>query len=60
MLAEVLGFATQTLLPTFARDVFDVGASGLGTMLALRSGGGAIGCSCWRPWGLRAGPGRSS
>lgn len=43
MLAEVLGFATQTLLPTFARDVFDVGASGLGTMLALRSAGGALG-----------------
>jgi len=43
ILAEIFGFATQTLLPTFARDVFDVGASGLGTMLALRSGGGALG-----------------
>jgi MFS family permease len=43
ILAEILGFATQVLLPTFARDVFDVGASGLGTMLALRSGGGAVG-----------------
>ena len=43
VLAEIFGFATQTLLPTFARDVFDVGASGLGTMYAFRSGGGALG-----------------
>jgi MFS family permease len=43
ILAEILGFATQTLLPTFAHDVFDVGASGLGTMFAVRSGGGALG-----------------
>ena len=43
ILAEIFGFASQTLLPTFARDVFDVGASGLGIMLAVRSGGGALG-----------------
>ena len=43
LLAEILGFAGQTLLPTFAHDVWDVGASGLGTMLAVRSGGGALG-----------------
>ncbi|HEX6654771.1 MAG TPA: MFS transporter, partial [Candidatus Limnocylindria bacterium] len=43
VLAEILGFASQTLLPTFAHDVFDVGAAGLGTMLAVRSGGGALG-----------------
>ena len=43
ILAEIFGFATQTLLPTFARDVFDVGASGLGIMMAVRSGGGALG-----------------
>jgi predicted MFS family arabinose efflux permease len=43
ILAEIFGFATQTLLPTFARDVFDVGASGLGLMLAARSGGGVLG-----------------
>jgi MFS family permease len=43
ILAEIFGFATQTLLPTFARDVFDVGAAGLGTMMALRAGGGALG-----------------
>jgi MFS family permease len=43
ILAEIFGFATQTLLPTFARDVFHVGASGLGIMMAVRSAGGAIG-----------------
>jgi MFS family permease len=43
ILAEIFGSASQTLLPTFARDVFDVGASGLGMMMAVRSGGGAIG-----------------
>lgn len=43
ILAEIFGFATQALLPTFARDVFDVGAAGLGVMMAARSGGGALG-----------------
>lgn len=43
MLAEVFGFATQTLLPTFARDVFDVGAVGLGVMMATRAAGGSLG-----------------
>jgi MFS family permease len=43
ILAEIFGFAGQTLLPIFARDVFDVGASGLGIMMAVRSGGGALG-----------------
>jgi MFS family permease len=43
ILAEIFGFASQTLLPTFARDVFVVGASGLGIMMAVRSGGGALG-----------------
>ena len=43
ILAEIFGFASQTLLPTFARDVFDVGASGLGMMMAVRSAGGALG-----------------
>jgi MFS family permease len=43
VLAEIFGFASQTLLPTFARDVFMVGASGLGLMTAVRSGGGALG-----------------
>jgi predicted MFS family arabinose efflux permease len=43
ILAEIFGFASQTLLPTFARDVFVVGASGLGLMMAARSGGGTLG-----------------
>ena len=43
ILAEIFGFASQTLLPTFARDVFDVGASGLGIMMAVRSAGGTLG-----------------
>jgi hypothetical protein len=43
LLAEIFGFASQTLLPTFARDVWEVGASGLGLMTAVRSGGGAFG-----------------
>jgi MFS family permease len=43
ILAEIFGFASMTLLPTFARDVFEVGASGLGMMLAARSAGGILG-----------------
>ncbi|MCC6175462.1 MAG: MFS transporter [Chloroflexi bacterium] len=43
VLAEVLGFASMTLLPIFAHDVFGVGASGLGIMMAVRSAGGALG-----------------
>jgi predicted MFS family arabinose efflux permease len=43
ILAEIFGFASQTLFPTFARDVFVVGASGLGLMMAVRSGGGTLG-----------------
>jgi len=43
ILAEIFGFATQTLMPIFARDVFDVGAGGLGVMMAARSGGGTLG-----------------
>jgi MFS family permease len=42
ILAEVFGFSHQTLLPTFARDVFDVGATGLGEMTAARSLGGVL------------------
>ena len=42
VLAEILGFSNATLLPTFAQDVFDVGSSGLGAMLAVRSAGGVL------------------
>ena len=39
-LVEVLGFSTQALMPSLARDVLGVGAAGLGVMGALASGGG--------------------
>lgn len=40
---EILGFASMTLTPTFARDVLVVGAVGLGVLGAGRSIGGAFG-----------------
>jgi MFS family permease len=40
ILGEVLGFASLTLFPTFARDVLHTDASGLGAMTAARSIGG--------------------
>ncbi len=43
ILAEIFGFSNMALQPTFARDVFEVGASGLGAMAAARSIGGAVG-----------------
>jgi MFS family permease len=42
MIAEILGFSSLTLLPTFARDVFGNGAAGLGLMTAARSIGGVV------------------
>ncbi len=39
---EVLGFSFQTALPALARDVFGVGAEGLGIMHAFRSVGGVL------------------
>jgi len=42
ILTEILGFSSLTILPKFARDVFDVGAAGLGTMTAARSFGGVL------------------
>jgi MFS family permease len=42
IVTEVLGFSSQTILPTFARDVFMRGAAGLGVMTAARSIGGAV------------------
>ncbi len=40
---EALGFSHQQMLPIFARDVFQVGAGGLGVMMAVRAGGGIVG-----------------
>lgn len=39
---EILGFSHQAILPVLARDVLDIGAEGLGMMLALRSIGGIL------------------
>jgi MFS family permease len=40
---EIFGFTHQTLLPVFARDVLNVGATGLGVMTAVRQAGGLVG-----------------
>jgi hypothetical protein len=40
---EVLGFASITLFPTFARDVLHSDAGGLGVLSAARSAGGMLG-----------------
>ena len=41
-ITEVFGFTHQSVLPVFARDVLDVGATGLGIMSAVRQGGGML------------------
>jgi predicted MFS family arabinose efflux permease len=43
ILAEVFGFSSITLLPVFARDVFQQGPDAYGSMVALRSLGGVLG-----------------
>lgn len=40
---ELFAFSNMTLLPSFARDVFRVGAAGLGWMLSARAIGGTLG-----------------
>jgi MFS family permease len=40
---EVLGFASITLFPTFARDVLQSDAGGLGVLSSARSAGGMLG-----------------
>lgn len=40
---EILAFSSDVLLPSFARDVFKVGESGLGIMTAVRNVGGVAG-----------------
>ena len=42
VLAEVFGFSHLTLMPTLARDIFGVGAAGLGVLTAARSAGGML------------------
>jgi Na+/melibiose symporter-like transporter len=40
---EVFAFSSDVLLPSFARDIFKVGESGLGIMTAIRNVGGVVG-----------------
>ena len=40
---EVLGFTHMTLLPVFAKEVVQVGPTGLGVMTAFRQAGGLLG-----------------
>ena len=53
IVAEILGFSSNSVMPTFARDVFMVGAAGLGTMTAARSLGGAVGLAVLSRIGTR-------
>jgi MFS family permease len=58
ILGEILGFSYQTLLPVFARDILNAGATGLGTMTALRSVGGVIAVVALASLGNYRGKGR--
>jgi MFS family permease len=41
--AEIFGFSSLTLMPSFARDVFGIGAAGLGWLVSARAVGGTLG-----------------
>ena len=41
-ITEMFGFTHQSVLPVFARDVLEVGATGFGVMSAVRQGGGML------------------
>jgi MFS family permease len=53
IVAEILGFSSNSVMPTFARDVFVVGAAGLGTMMSARSLGGGVGLAVLSRIGTR-------
>lgn len=55
---EVFGFSSVTLFPTFARNVLDVDAAGLGAMSAARSVGGMAGLLLLATLGFRGRGGR--
>jgi MFS family permease len=55
---EVFGFSSITLFPTFARNVLDVDAVGLGAMSAARSVGGIAGLLLLATVGFRERGGR--
>ena len=43
VMVEILGFSSMTLIPVFARDVFDAGPDAYGAMNAIRALGGVLG-----------------
>ena len=53
IIGEVLGFASVTVFPAFARDVLGVDAAGLGVMSAARSVGGIVGLLLLATLGFR-------
>ena len=53
IVGEVLGFSSITVFPTFARDVLDVDAGGLGAMAAARALGGVVGLLALATLGFR-------
>ncbi len=42
-IVEIIGFSHQTLLPTLAKDILNIGAAGLGLITAFRFVGGVLG-----------------
>ena len=50
-LVEVLGFSTEVLLPSLARDRLGVGAEGLGILSAMKSAGGVLAMIMLSPFG---------
>jgi hypothetical protein len=57
--AEMLGFSHQAVLPSLARDVLQVGPTGLGTMSAARQVGGLAGTVLASSLGATHGHGRA-
>ena len=55
---ESLAFSHHQLLPIFARDIFSVGAGGLGVMMAVRSAGGMLGAVFVGGLGASSGKGK--
>lgn len=56
---EILGFSSMTLLPVFAREVFDAGPDAYGLMSAVRSLGSVLGLLVLIRLGIRLTSGRA-
>ena len=54
VMVEILGFSSQTLLPVFAKDVFQAGPDAYGLMSAVRSLGAVLGLIVLVRLGARA------